>query len=213
MDNKILSTVLEEGCRYPFRYETLLNHFIKEVESLSAYGSQIWDQLFEDYDIYLPDHQQTAYHIGWQERQASADRYFHLQCAHLVHAGVYEAYDMGKYCYFPYSSEWRKGEEQTAEAMLKCRGNKANIAALFIYALLNSEDRHNPAFHKFIFIEDNYQNSHLTPKDKKLLWNLKETLRNHLEQEKIWHYWAQTCTSLLPVINDRNPRKYLFRSG
>lgn len=213
---------LAESEKYAPTYKSFLELFVNEVESLSVYGDAIWDNLFNEIDIFTVGEAREAFEIGWIDRHKISNHRFHLQCAFLHKQGVYKDYELSRYWFPPDDFGWRKGESQTAESLISCKGNKLLISALFIHAFLRSGDRSNTRKHEDLFFEASIDSA-ISPrtglytlyqfeKIVRPLEILEKLLELHLDQYNVWRYWAQSCTSLVPIINDRRSRKHIFSS-
>jgi len=207
---------------YSPTYKSFLDSFIREVESLSRYGEKVWDSLFEEIDIFTQRRETPAHPVEWLEREKIANHKFHLQCASLCREEVYHGYELGRYSCFPEDAGWRKGENQTAKSLVGCKGDEHLISALFIYAAINSGDRHSKRIDEGYIFEESSEFC-ISPKSglftllklEKIiqpLENLDDALFAHLNEFEIWHDWARSCTSLVPIINDRRGGRQIFSS-
>lgn len=188
-----------------------LRFFAEEVESLSVHGGDIWENIVKVQEIYVPQPTYWNDIIEWEDRRKVGEQRFHIQCAVLCREGVFSPVDLGDKWYSPDRPEWRKGENQTAEAILGCNGDKFLISALFIYALLSSGTRSETYAKTLHFDEKTSHASRRTSaRMEPPLYGLKRLLADYLARSHVWHYWASTCTSLVPIVADRSIGNHVF---
>jgi hypothetical protein len=217
-NEEALATALHPA-RKRQNYQSFLDEFIREVESLSVYSERCWEKLCEEVNIYLPGESKFSWKVTWMEKEEIPEHKIHLQCAYLVREGLYERGDVGGYWPFPMGDRGiLTGEEQTAGEFADCNGNKHLIASLFILALLKSGHRNRERGIEFSVCECGVNQIYYPDRmfDSVVFYEknpgriVSRAASKHLEENKIWHNWHHACTSLLPLVGDLQRSKKIF---
>lgn len=218
-EEKYLGTIVDQNLK--ITYESFLNEFIRQTELLSCFAGSIWDEFFVDIDIYSPQRVNPAFVVEWFDRAKIEDQLFNLQCAELCKQGVYSESQLHGCWTLPTRPQRLIGENQTAEALVDCRNEKHLIAALFIAAALNSKTRQTYRSQEYFFTKScdrplpKWRGKTLELRFEtrpNALSGLHAAIADHLKHKKIWNHWSESCTSLVPVVNDRPNFPKIFSS-
>ncbi len=162
--------------------------FINRVEAISDNGSNVWDSLFTDGKLYVPNNADESPSYKLLNRDDMEKSLLHFQREELINAGLATNQDFNSF--FITNRDLhpiRGGEHVIGKLLCKVRGKKLLIAKIFILAYLESKQS---------IRTHTYAQCSSSIKRYELIKVLLASLNSH----DIEPWWADTCTLLIPNL-------------